>query len=361
MSPHTRPALAATALPLRLLLPLALLPGRTGAAFATAAWLYVENGRELGTSHRIPRAPRALGQSSGRGSVLTFSCVLTAADAPAADSTCFQGLLLCEETSSLLLQNWCIYHLDAPGHEAEALEADPEDPYLSATDLADQVAEVAAHYGLREITGLGVSAGAYVLTLLATRHPQLVRGLILVSPLCRAPTWADWASTKLLMATLSYYGMARHVKDYLQDRYFCQDQQGYHGPGSDALLAFRGELDERDPESVMRYMSAIHQRKDLTRRLRRIKAHCLVVVGAHSPFVEEAEHMVEHLPADRTKFLEVSPLPPPGLASFASSTLLPTSLQEAGASCCSHSPASLPRVALTAAGLAPWAAGAGPA
>jgi len=108
------------------------------------------------------------------------------------------------------------------------------------------------------------------------------------------------------MATLSYYGMARHVKDYLQDRYFCQDQHGYHGPGSDALLALPRGAGRGDPESVMRYMSAIHQRKDLTRRLKRVQAHCLVVVGAHSPFVEEAEHVADHLPADRTKFLQVS-------------------------------------------------------
>lgn len=34
-----------------------------------------------------------------------------------ADLSCFQGLLFCPEAASLMLHNFCIYHIDAPGHE----------------------------------------------------------------------------------------------------------------------------------------------------------------------------------------------------------------------------------------------------
>ena len=34
-----------------------------------------------------------------------------------ADVSCFQGLLFGPEASSLLLHNFFIYHIDAPGHE----------------------------------------------------------------------------------------------------------------------------------------------------------------------------------------------------------------------------------------------------
>lgn len=34
-----------------------------------------------------------------------------------ADVSCFQGLLFCPEAASLMLRNFCIYHIDAPGHE----------------------------------------------------------------------------------------------------------------------------------------------------------------------------------------------------------------------------------------------------
>lgn len=31
--------------------------------------------------------------------------------------SCFQGLFFCPDAASLLLHNFCIYHIDAPGHE----------------------------------------------------------------------------------------------------------------------------------------------------------------------------------------------------------------------------------------------------
>ena len=104
------------------------------------------------------------------------------------DVSCFQGLLFCPEASSLLLHNFCIYHISPPGHEVcnfiswsctmvlldsylltvinvyivecynylvsyhlvlvqellqlGAAAIDPDYPILSADDLADQIAEV---------------------------------------------------------------------------------------------------------------------------------------------------------------------------------------------------------------------------
>uniref|UniRef100_A0A0D3EE62 Uncharacterized protein n=1 Tax=Brassica oleracea var. oleracea TaxID=109376 RepID=A0A0D3EE62_BRAOL len=33
--------------------------------------------------------------------------------------SCFQGLFLCPEAVSLLLHNFCIYHISPPGHEVK--------------------------------------------------------------------------------------------------------------------------------------------------------------------------------------------------------------------------------------------------
>ncbi|CAI7879315.1 unnamed protein product, partial [Closterium sp. NIES-53] len=136
-------------------------------------------------------------------------------------STCFQGLMLCADTSALLLRNFCIFHVDAPGHEEDAEEIPSSRPLLSADDLAEQVAEVARHFALADVTLMGVTAGAYVLTLFALSHGHLVRGLILVSPLLSPPSWSEWAHNKVTMSVLSYYGMTSYIKDSLFDRYFC--------------------------------------------------------------------------------------------------------------------------------------------
>jgi len=36
--------------------------------------------------------------------------------------SCFQGLLFCPEAASLLLHNFCIYHISPPGHEVSSLQ-----------------------------------------------------------------------------------------------------------------------------------------------------------------------------------------------------------------------------------------------
>ncbi|QHN88156.1 Pollen-specific protein [Arachis hypogaea] len=61
--------------------------------------------------------------------------------------SCFQGLLFCPEASTLLLHNFCIYHISPPGHELGAPEIAPDYPVLSVDDLADQIAEVLNFFG----------------------------------------------------------------------------------------------------------------------------------------------------------------------------------------------------------------------
>uniref|UniRef100_A0A5B7A5B5 Putative pollen-specific protein SF21 n=1 Tax=Davidia involucrata TaxID=16924 RepID=A0A5B7A5B5_DAVIN len=113
--------------------------------------------------------------------------------------SCFQGLFFCPDAASLLLHNFCIYHIDAPGHELGAAVISSEVPLLSVDDLADQVAEVLDFFGLKEVFCLGVTAGAYILTLFAMKYRERVLGLILVSPICKAPSWTEWLYNKVLI------------------------------------------------------------------------------------------------------------------------------------------------------------------
>uniref|UniRef100_A0A6N2LZW2 Uncharacterized protein n=1 Tax=Salix viminalis TaxID=40686 RepID=A0A6N2LZW2_SALVM len=43
--------------------------------------------------------------------------LITYPDVALNSMTCFQGLLFSPDSASLLLHNFCIYHIDAPGHE----------------------------------------------------------------------------------------------------------------------------------------------------------------------------------------------------------------------------------------------------
>ncbi|CAI5974112.1 unnamed protein product [Closterium sp. NIES-65] len=221
-------------------------------------------------------------------------------------STCFEGLMLCPDTAHLLLGNFCIYHIDAPGHEAGAGEISPLEAQLTASDLAEQVAEVMAWFRLPPAVCIGVGAGAYVLTLLALERPQAVQSLVLVSPVCRAASWGEWARSKVLLGVLCVAGMSKYVKDALVHRYFCHQQTGFHGPASDSILMFRQELDNREPENVMRYLDIIHSRIDLTPFLLHLKCPVLLVAGEMSEAsMQEAAHMMCHLDPMTTSWVQV--------------------------------------------------------
>ncbi|OIV97683.1 hypothetical protein TanjilG_12440 [Lupinus angustifolius] len=222
--------------------------------------------------------------------------------------SCFQGLFFCPEVYSLLLHNFCIYHISPPGHEIfsfliilcflqellqlGAAAIDPDDPILSVDDLADQIAEVLNFFGLGAVMCMGVTAGAYILTLFAIKYRQRVLGLILVSPLCKAPSWTEWLYNKVMSNLLYFYGMCEVVKEILLKRYFSKEVRGSaHLPESDIVQTCQRSLEERQSLNVWRFLEAINGRSDISEGLIKLQCRSLIFVGDMSPFHPEALHM----------------------------------------------------------------------
>ncbi|XP_040998516.1 protein NDL2-like isoform X1 [Juglans microcarpa x Juglans regia] len=216
--------------------------------------------------------------------------------------SCFQGLFTCPEAYSLLLHNFCIYHISPPGHELGAAEISPDKSVLSVDDLADQIAEVLDFFGLGAVMCLGVISGAYVLTLFAMKYRQRVLGLILVSPLCKEPSWTEWLYNKVLSNLLYFYGMCGVVKELLIKRYFSKEVHGLaQVSGSDIVQS----LEERQSSNVWRFLEAINGRPDLTNGLRKLQCRSLIFVGDNSPFHSEALHMTSNLDRRYSALVEV--------------------------------------------------------
>ncbi|GLT25551.1 hypothetical protein SLA2020_006730 [Shorea laevis] len=220
--------------------------------------------------------------------------------------SCFQGLFFCPEACSLLLHNFCIYHISPPGHELGAAPVNPNHHMLSVDDLADQVVEVLNYFGLGAVMCMGVTAGAYVLTLFAMKYRQRVLGLILVSPLCRAPSWTEWLLNKVMSNLLYFYGMCGLVKDLLLKRYFSKEVRGSAQVlESDIVQACRRLLDERQSTNVWRFLEALNGRPDLTEGLRSLHCRSLIFVGENSPFHSEALYMTSKLDRRYSALVEV--------------------------------------------------------
>ncbi|KVI12182.1 Ndr [Cynara cardunculus var. scolymus] len=161
------------------------------------------------------------------------------------DISCFQGLFFCPEASSLLLHNFCIYHITPPGHELLQLGAASicaDDPYPSVDDLCDQILEVLNHFRDR------------------------VAGLILISPLCKAPSWTEWFYNKEVRGS--------------------------------------PEIPESDIVQACRKVRLL-MRPDITEGLERLKCRTLIFVGDSSPFHSDSLHMTTKLDRRYSALVEV--------------------------------------------------------
>ncbi|KAL6984679.1 NuDeL-like protein [Sarracenia purpurea var. burkii] len=220
--------------------------------------------------------------------------------------SCFQGLFFCPEAASLLLHNFCIYHINPPGHELGAAAICPDDPVPSVDDLADQIIEVLNYFRLGAVMCMGVTAGAYILTLFAMKYRKRVLGLILVSPLCKAASWTEWLYNKVMSNLLYFYGTCGLLKELLLQRYFSKEVRGSaEVPESDIVQACRRLLDERQSINVLRFLQAINRRPDITDGLKKLKCRTLIFVGENSPFHSEAVHMTSKLDRRYSALVEV--------------------------------------------------------
>ncbi|PIN16856.1 hypothetical protein CDL12_10510 [Handroanthus impetiginosus] len=102
----------------------------------------------------VPLAGKEHIVKTGRGSVSVTvfgdqdkPALITYPDLALNYISCFQGLFYSPEAFSLLLHNFCIYHISPPGHELGAAVASPDEPPLSVDDLADQIAEILNYFG----------------------------------------------------------------------------------------------------------------------------------------------------------------------------------------------------------------------
>ncbi|XP_022880368.1 protein NDL2-like isoform X2 [Olea europaea var. sylvestris] len=190
--------------------------------------------------------------------------------------------------------------------QLEAAAISPDEPVLSVDGLTDQIAEILDYFGLDAVMCMGVTAGAYILTLFAMKYTRRVMGLILVSPLCKAPSWTEWLCNKVMSNLLYICGMCGLVKELLLMRYFSKEVRGSTDvPDSDVVQACRRLLGERQTPNVLRFLEAINGRPDISEGLKRLQCRSLIFVGENSPFHFEALHMTSKLDRRFSALVEV--------------------------------------------------------
>ena len=119
-----------------------------------------------------------------------------------------------------IVQNFCIFHINAPGQEEAAPILSEDFAYPSMEDLAEQVNDVVNHFAVVRYIGIGVGMGANILIRHALKYPERLDSLMVINGSCCAPGWIEWGYQKRNVNHLRNHGVTQAVLDYLMWHHF---------------------------------------------------------------------------------------------------------------------------------------------
>uniref|UniRef100_A0A8C4I0D7 N-myc downstream regulated 1a n=1 Tax=Dicentrarchus labrax TaxID=13489 RepID=A0A8C4I0D7_DICLA len=122
--------------------------------------------------------------------------ILTIHDIGLNHKTCWDSLFNHEDMSEIM-QHFAVCHVDAPGQQEGANTFSTGYEYPSMDQLSETLPLVLKHFGLKTVIGMGIGAGAYILTRFALDYPNMVEGLLLININPCAEGWMDWAAHKI--------------------------------------------------------------------------------------------------------------------------------------------------------------------
>ncbi|XP_069689489.1 protein NDRG3 isoform X2 [Periplaneta americana] len=194
-----------------------------------------------------------------------------------------------------LLENFCVYHINAPGQEEGAATLPDDYLYPTMDELAEQINFVMSHFLLKNFIGFGVGAGGNVLARFAFAHPEKVEALCLINCVSTQAGWIEWGYQKLNARYLRNKGMTQAVLDYLMWHHF---GRGTEERNHDLVQVYKIYFERHvNPTNLALFIDSYIRRTDLnivrelepTRRKDSMTLSMPVmnITGALSPHVED--------------------------------------------------------------------------
>uniref|UniRef100_UPI003AB0DCAC protein NDRG1a isoform X2 n=1 Tax=Centroberyx gerrardi TaxID=166262 RepID=UPI003AB0DCAC len=219
--------------------------------------------------------------------------------------TCWNTLFNHEDMQEIM-QHFAVCHVDAPGQHEGANTFSTGYEYPSMDQLSETLPLVLKHFGLKSVIGLGIGAGAYILTRFALDYPTMVEGLVLININPCAEGWMDWAAHKIT-------GWAHALPDMIITHLFGKEE--IHN-NHDLIATYRHHImNDMNQFNLQHFVRSYNSRRDLeierpvtagTVIARTLKCPSLLVVGDSSPAVEAVVECNTKLDPTKTTLLKMA-------------------------------------------------------
>ncbi|XP_041045889.1 protein NDRG1-like isoform X2 [Carcharodon carcharias] len=236
--------------------------------------------------------------------------ILTFHDIGMNSKLCFNVLFNSEDMQEITL-HFAVYHINAPGQQEGAPAFPTGHQYPSMDQMSEMLPAILKHFGIKSIIGIGVGAGAYILTKFALTFPDLVEGLCLININCCAEGWMDWAATKIT-------GWTSNLTDVVISHLFGKDE--IHS-NPDLIQLYRSHISSDINHNNLQYfVDSYNSRRDLDierplpaghhhhhhHHISTLQCPTLLVVGDASPAVDAVVDCNTKLDPTKTTLLKMS-------------------------------------------------------
>ncbi|CAF4911765.1 unnamed protein product [Pieris macdunnoughi] len=204
-----------------------------------------------------------------------------------------------------ILDQFCIYHVNAPGQEENAPTLPEDFIYPTMDELSSQIDFVLGHFGIRSFIGFGVGAGANVLSRYAINNPHRVDALILINCTSTQAGWTEWLYQKINTRQLRSNGMTQGALDYLMWHHFGRSTDNRN---HDLVHVYKECFSHMNPVNLSMLIDSYLRRSDLAiaRDSNTFKVPVLNVTGGLSPHVEDTVTFNGRLEPAKTSWLCIS-------------------------------------------------------
>uniref|UniRef100_A0A9R1SDK5 Ndrg family member 3b n=2 Tax=Cyprinus carpio TaxID=7962 RepID=A0A9R1SDK5_CYPCA len=210
--------------------------------------------------------------------------ILTYHDIGLNHKSCFNTLFNFEDMQEIT-QHFAVVHVDAPGQQESAPPFPTGYQYPTMDELAEMLPSVLTQLKINSVIGIGVGAGAYILTRLALNEPALVEGLVLINVDPCAKGWIDWAASKLS-------GWTSNLVDIVMAHHFSTDELTEN---QEIIQTYRLHIaQDINPDNLALFCHSYN------------RCPALLIVGDTSPAVEAVVECNSRLNPTKTTLLKMA-------------------------------------------------------